>query len=393
MRRELERIEIPYEHEARERTLAVLRAAHAGREPVLRGRGRAPVLIALAAAGAVAAALTSPGRAVLDEVRDAVTPVRVERTEPALVSLPAPGRLLVVSDERGGVWVVQRDGSKRRLGDYDDARWSPFGRFVVASRRNELLALTPEGEERWSLARRDVRDAAWGGSRTDTRIAYHARSGLRVVGGNGRGDRLLAPAESGPLAWRPRSAHQLAYASASEIRLQSVDDGRVVWRVPAGAHPGAARGLSWSADGERLAVVFPDGLVVLDGRGREVRRLVLRDEVLVAASFAPVGRLIAVLVRDRGDVGPASRFEVRVVGADRAERSRRVFSGQGAFGGLAWSPDERWLLVAWRSARQWLFVDARSGRVRAVANVDEQFPRPDDRPPRLLVSDRWCCAP
>ena len=34
MRRELERIEIPGEHDARERTWAVLRAAHADREPI-----------------------------------------------------------------------------------------------------------------------------------------------------------------------------------------------------------------------------------------------------------------------------------------------------------------------------------------------------------------------
>ena len=87
---------------------------------------------------ALAAVLSSPGRAVLDEVREAVG---VERAQPALFSLPAPGRLLVASD--AGVWVVQEDGSKRLLGPYREASWSPFGRFVVAARENELAALEP----------------------------------------------------------------------------------------------------------------------------------------------------------------------------------------------------------------------------------------------------------
>ena len=78
--------------------------------------------------------------------------------------------------------------------------------------------------------------------------------------------------------------------------------------------------------------------------------------------------------------------------ADRPGRSRQVFAGQGDFGQLAWSPDGRRLLVAWRSADEWLFVDRASGRVVAIANVDEQFPRADGRPPLLLLSDRWCCA-
>ena len=74
-----------------------------------------------------------------------------------------------------------------------EASWSPFGRFVVAARPNELAALTPDGEVRWTLARPDVRLPRWGGTRTDTRIAYFSGGELRVVGGDGKGDRLLDP--------------------------------------------------------------------------------------------------------------------------------------------------------------------------------------------------------
>ena len=72
--------------------------------------------------------------------------VGIEKAQPALFSLPAPGRLLVTADS--GAWVVEQDGSKRLLGRYREASWSPFGRFVVGSRPNELVALTPKGDVR-----------------------------------------------------------------------------------------------------------------------------------------------------------------------------------------------------------------------------------------------------
>ena len=111
MRRELERIEIPDEHEARERSLAVVREAFAEREPQPPRRSWKPVAAVAVALVVVAGLLSPPGRAVLDEIREVVG---VEKAQPALFSLPAPGRLLVTADS--GAWVVDADGSKRLLG-------------------------------------------------------------------------------------------------------------------------------------------------------------------------------------------------------------------------------------------------------------------------------------
>lgn len=388
MRRKLERIEIPGEHEARERAWQVASAAFAEREPAPARRSWRPLAVALAALALVAAAITPPGQAVLGGVRDAVLPERVERVQPALFSLPAPGRLLVVSAERGGVWVVRSDGSRRRLGDYEDARWSPFGRFLVATRRNALYALTPDGKERWSLARPGVHSPAWGGTRTDTRIAYVARDGLRVVGGDGRDDRLLAPVEQGPLAWRPGLGQALAYLSAGELRLQDVDTGRVLWRANAYS-PFAPLGVTWSADGRRVAAVFERELIVFDGRGRRLRRVAFLRSDLVSASFGPVGRSLGILLREPGVVTDRTRTSVRVLDVDRARPATRIFGGRGDFGELAWSPNGRFLLVAWRSADRWLFVNRSTRYAIAVDGIQSQFPRPDGRPPLLLVSDRW----
>jgi hypothetical protein len=332
----------------------------------------------VAAAVLAGAVISPPGRAVLDNLRESVG---VRHAAPGLFSLPAPGRLLVVSAEGGGVWIVNDDGSKRRLGDYADAEWSPHGLFVVATKPNELLALEPDGTEHWSLARRDVSSPRWTGSRTDTRIAYCSASGLRVVAGDGTGDRLVNPRACGS-AWRPGSRRVLTYADGTIVVAQDVDTGRILWR-----HEGAGS-LGWSSDGTRLLVVAPHRVDVLGPAGKTVQTFRFRRNVLDAA-FAPRSHAFAVHLRT-GD-GERAPSEVRLV-AGRS--SRRLFAATGAFGDIAWSPDGRWLLVNWPPANQWLFVPrAGTGRIRAVGNVAAQFPRPDDAPPMLLLAGRWCCPP
>src|ERR671911_319045 len=202
-------IVLPGEHDARERSWAVVQAAFAAREPQPRRPSWKPVAAVAIAVVASAGLLSPQGRAVLDEIRGVVG---VEESAPALFSLPAPGRLLVTADS--GTWVVEQDGSKRLLGRYREASWSPFGRFVVAAGANELVAVTPDGTVRWSLARPDVRLPRWGGTRTDTRIAYFSGGELRVVGGDGEGDRLLdAEAAVRAPVWQQGPGHRLAYAA------------------------------------------------------------------------------------------------------------------------------------------------------------------------------------
>ena len=364
MKRELERIEIPGEHDARERGWAVVRAAFEAREPTPR-RSHWPrvAVAAVALAALAAAALSSPGRAVLDEVREVVG---VERAQPALFSLPSDGRLLVASE--AGVWVVQQDGSKRLLGTYREASWSPFGRFVAAARKNELAALEPDGDLRWTLARRGVRFPRWTGSEADTRIAYLGRR-PRVVAGDGTGDgpvcavsaRTVAP------AWRPGAGYVLALVAPSGAPYVVDLDGCVVeWR----SKPIRAQRIEWSSDGARVLVVGSGRLVVLNGRtGAVVER---RDAV--DGSFRPGTRQLG-LVRSRGNTSAV------VLG------KRTLFRGAGQLRGIAWSPDGRWLLVGWPAADQWVLIRADDGRIRAVSNVSEQF-----RSRAFPRVEGWCCT-
>ena len=364
----LERVRLPDADAAEERARRVVLAAFEAREPVTRPRrGRAvAIAVALAAVALALATASPPGLAVIDRVREVVG---VARSAPALFSLPAPGRLLVASD--AGVWVVEADGSKRLLAGYREASWSPFGRFLVALRRNELAALEPDGKVRWTLARPGVAEAAWGGTRTDTRIAYVDRTGLRVVAGDATGDRLLAPAATGPIAWRPGGGHVVAYISGSEVRTQDADSGQVLWRANRGPNE-SVRAIAWADDGRHLLVVSPHALEVYDRAGRSI----VHAKPGGTARYTDAAFLPAPIGSSCCGTGRTS------VSLDTG---RMLFRGSG-LGSVSPSPNGTWLLVTWPRADQWVFVGPH-GTLRAVADVTEQF-RSRSGFPRV---EGWCC--
>lgn len=377
MRRELEGIEIANEHGARERAWDVVEAAFAERSPAPRPSHLPRVAaVAVAVSALVAATVSPPGRAVLDEIREVVG---VERAQPALFSLPARGRLLVASD--AGVWVVSEDGSRRLLGEYREATWSPFGRFVAATGENELVALEPDGDVRWTLPRRPVTSPSWAGTETDTRVAYADRTGVRVVAGDGTDDHLLLRGASGLLAWKPGPARVLAVASPREIRVVDAAHGRTIWRMRATASPTA---VVWSSDGRRLLVSSARSLHVFDARGGVLFELGPGAAPVRAAALAPDGRAVAYVMEASG------QSQLWIVPTIRPDRSaaRRLFAGDGELGGLAWSPDGRWLLVTWGNSDQWLFIRADGRGIRAVSNIAKQF-----RSASFPKVEGWCCAP
>jgi hypothetical protein len=366
---------VPDDLEARRRSWTVVRAAFADREPVRRRPDLRPALALALVAAVAAAALSAPGEAVIERVRRAIG---IERAEPALFSLPAAGRVLVSSTR--GVWIVQPDGSKRLLGRYREASWSPSGLFVVAARHNELAALEPDGTLRWSLARPAVARPRWAGLRGDTRVAYLSRGRLRVVAGDGTGDRPVAgEALRIAPAWRRGTRHVLAYVDArGGVRVYDVDSRGVRFRVARrvdGPLP-APRSLEWSRGG-RLLIVTRDGLLVMGSQGQRFGRWRLAGAR--TATFSPDGRRIAVL----------RRSDVLLLDARRPKAPpRRVFAGSGVLSGATWSPDGRWLLIGWETADQWVFVRVTGKRrIAAVSNVSAQF-----RSSRFPTVEGWCCA-
>ena len=363
------RFRAPHEREAEERAWQVVRAAYAEREPVAWPRKHLRPLVAAAVVGAiVAAALSPPGRSVVHSLREAVG---VEQAKPGLFSLPTRGELLVTSRE--GLWLVHPDGSKRLLGRYRDAAFSPHGLFIAATRANQLVALDPKGGVRWTLARPAPRLPAWTGSRVDTRIAYVSGGQLRIVAGDGSGDRAVGRASVVAPAWRP-GTRALAYADGRSAVVYDTDTGAVLIRTPPLPEP--VRKVAWSTDGKRLLVFSPHRTNVYEGR-----RVVQGDDPSDATfdnDAAFIGRTRDVAAIRQAGIG-SNVFRLR------GGPGGQFFSGTGVLRQLAWSPDGRWLLVTWPTANQWVFVRTKPRRIVGVSRITQQFGR-------AATIQGWCCA-
>jgi hypothetical protein len=368
----------PGEHEAGERTWDVVRAAYEERIRVPPKRDWRPIAIAAAAAVLVAAAVTPAGHAVLGSLRDAVR--GEQNAAPALFSLPtARSRLLVNSSS--GAWVVQSDGSKRLLDGYRDASWSPRGLYLAAIHGHELRALEPNGDVHWSVGRAGLASPRWSREGTgDERVAYLARATLRVIGGDGRGDRALARriGRVAP-AWRPRT-HVLAYVDGGgKVVVRNADTGAVQWASAAQQRPSE---LEWSDDGRYLLARGLSSITVFNSTGKQrLTPLGPGAAPVIDAAFLPSSHAIAFVQRSAGRSSVWFYPQLR----PDATAARRIFAGAGDFDRIAWSPDARWLLLSWRSADQWLFI--RSAAVRKVipvSGIEEAF-----GPQAVLAG--WCC--
>jgi Tol biopolymer transport system component len=264
------------------------------------------------------------------------------------------------------------------LGQYAQASLSPHGLFVAVTRRHELLAIDPQGNVRWSLARlRRITLPRW--APDGYRIAYLDGPSLRIVAGDGTGDRSFvdAVAHVAP-AWRPSIAneHVLAFSAANgELELYAID-GNALY-----AHhrlPAVPLQLLWSSDGARLVALSKHEISVFDHNGRPLGSIRIGRRAL-AAAFAPHShRLTVILSGARSD---AVSYDLDRPG----HPPREVFSGTGRFSALTWSPNGRWLLIAWPTANQWLFV-AHDGRATAVAGIAAQF-----QGNQVPAPVGWCC--
>jgi hypothetical protein len=358
----------PNEEQAAERSWQVVLGAYETREPVSwPHRHWRPLAVGAVAAAAVAAVLSPPGRSVVHSLRKAVG---VEHAETSLFSLPTRGRLLVSG--RGGTWIVRADGSRRRLGDYQDAAWSPHGIFVAATNGNELAAVDQNGKVHWTLARRSPRFPTWAGGYTDTRIAYIAGRKLHVVAGDGTGDRVLGRAGLVAPAWRPGRGYVVAYARGSTVIVRDAVTGAELLRKGSDMRP---RKLAWSSDGKLLLVFKPYATRVYDMRGRVVAQDDPSDATFDRdAAFVP-GTHRVLAIRAAGGGSQVFSFY----------DGRSVFRGTGVFRQLAFAPGGRWLLITWPTANQWVFVRSHPRKIVGAARISNQF----GGYPRIVS---WCCG-
>jgi hypothetical protein len=321
----------------------------------------------------------------------------VPRSQQGLADIPGGGRLLVESGS--GPWVVQPDGSRRLLGHYGEATWSPHGLYLAVASGRTLTAVEPDGTPHWSLtARGPVSDPRWSPPGFPFRIAYRSGRQLRVTAADGTGDRLIARGTAAVApTWSPLGLSQLAYVDG-EHRLRIADSERAATSGGAGALPGIVS-LEWGGAGSTLLEASRTAVRLREiqvrklagrigiGEGRELRLPAganVRD-----AALAPRGGTVAVLIWLRR--GGAIRSAVLLIDT-RSGASRRLLSFvPGRLSELAWSPNSRRLLIAWPEADQWLFLPAGRGTGRAVGGISSAF-APGERVAAFPRIEGWCCS-
>jgi len=382
----------PDDGQAEERGWQVVREAFGDHEPSPRRFGSGiRAALAVATAGLVAGfALTPAGADVREWIADAID-VGEENARPVLGSLPTEGSVLVES--RDGVWVLRDDGSRRHLGGYEHATWSPNGLYVGASRDRELFALTPQGDVRWAItASARIRALEWSADE-GYRVAFVAGGELRVVAGNGTGEpTVVDTVASRAIAWRPESLdgirHQIAYVDEFDrVVLADTDSGQVLWRSEGVASEISS--LQWSEDGERLLVELDGSAILFDAQGNSVLKGAVGTGT--AITLAPAGDEVATVRADGRGQMELVIADVGIAGRERVLYPQASDAGDGAFGPPEFSPDGEWILLPWPQADQWLFIRIADQRVVAVADISRQLDpnlRGDPTFPRIVG---WCC--
>jgi hypothetical protein len=391
-----ERLRAPGEEEARRRAWAVAQAALAER-PGAPGTSRRRASLARTLALALGAALvavvlagglTTPGHATAEWVGHHLSRLtgraphpQPHRSASRYAPLPGGGRLLAVTDQGLFAFGVG-DAPRQLLGAIDTAAWSPHGRFAIAVRGIELIAVDVHGRRRWSHAeRRAIRRPAW--SPSGFRVAYltgdrgHGGRTLHVIAGDGTDPHVLAASGPARPAWQPHAhAERLATEdSAHRVALRDADTGHVLWRA---RPPDPPRGLAWSSDGRRLFVLQRRNVITLDGAtGRRVSRTPREQGIVNVAIVArprhPGGYAV---IRRRLAPAPA-QDEVLL------SEHTVVLTDPGAIRAIAFSPRGDWLAADLARVDGWQLAHLRGtalDRVRTLAA---------GRDARL---SGWCCG-
>jgi hypothetical protein len=236
LRDALDEVRVGDEGAAEDRAWRVVAAAGtAGVDrPARRRRHRWRAAQVALVAALIALVVSPAGASVRHWVADRIEP-GAPHAVPVLSSLPGHGSLLV--DSARGPWVVHPDGSKRLLGDYAEASWSPHGLYAVVTRGHELAAVEPDGTPRWTLTRPgQVELARWNGP-DGFRIAYLEGHALRVVNGDGTGDRFIAGGAAAVApAWRSGLGHEVAYVTeqGAVVALSADSRRRIFTTAPSG---------------------------------------------------------------------------------------------------------------------------------------------------------------
>jgi len=298
-----------------------------------RRNGAVVTLVAL-----VGAALFSIlGRSAQSQTASPAVSARLNSAAQAVTSKIAFTRSQAGGQRRGGLYVMNADGSgKRRLaGNGSLPAWSPDGRKIVFV---GLRVVNADGSGLQRLTRGSL--PAW--SPDGQRIAFTGlhEPGLYVINADGSGEQKLTGTGGRPF-WSP-DGRKIAFTTRQPRNFRNFDiyvmnaDGsgrRHLARTTYASNP------AWSPDGRQIAFVRGYDIWVMNADGSEQRRLTSGGARDLAPSWSPDGRTIAFDRRvGRGSSGQqgrnASSYEIYVMNADGSGQ-RRLAPGAVPL----WSPD------------------------------------------------------
>jgi Tol biopolymer transport system component len=256
---------------------------------------------------------------------------------------------------------------------------SPDGRLIAFARAGDLWLMSADGRRQRLLVRNAVGLAWVGDSRTIAYARLHAK-GIRVIGADGRGDRLLVAGDAVAPRWSP-DGRSLAFL---QVHAEPVPGGSrftYTLAVRRGGKerlvgPASSDAPSWSPDGRWLAYTASVGggtetavvLVHPDGSNARVidsAATVYGTPAIHHPVWSPRGRLLAYFRS-----GAISLF-------DEASGKRRTLvpaQGWPAIDAFAWSPDGRQLAYeAFDSENEVteIFAVSLSGRIRVLGGYPE----------------------
>jgi hypothetical protein len=212
---------------------------------------------------------------------------------------------------------------------------SPDGKHVLFARGDATWTMRPNGQSQRLLVAHGI-EPAW--APDSRRLAYvsvtaqNDRLGIRVVGVDGKNNRLLAKgADVSAPAWSRDG--RLAFARAGSLVVMR---GHVTRTIVKGLGTDIER-ISWSADGRWLAVDYADpsrgfGFEVVRSSGRSRRDL--QGVRYGSAAWAPTRAELAYV--ESGTSPGSGRFTLL---SPETGRVRQLAPAPSYVNALAWSPD------------------------------------------------------
>jgi WD40 repeat protein len=251
-----------------------------------------------------------------------------------LVPVPLDGYHDVTEDGSRAVrgWGLWQPGAaapyrvlRGALGIFQDARFSPDGKFVATTTNEQQLDL-------WRVEDGD-----------------HVRLANAMAG-------------SGTITWSPDGRHLAASNHPSFQLVYDAGTGKVVRRLNAGEGMGSFRGgPQFTPDSQGLLTLHDNGVLQLWGLQTGLVRATFREAAAIpapAAAWSPDGKYLAYSGSDN---------TVRIALADTGEEKLKLAGHTGPVQGVAWSPNGRTAVsISGGTDRTVRFWDVQTGELRGL---------------------------